>query len=103
MENLAPVMALVEPQKWKEVWGGLLPAPYLDIRGDIHLLSCTTAAYYINNWPNPSWAEVYLQLYECNQTDALEKVIPFLSHTSPGTAIVFYLLSVCMHVEQITV
>ena len=79
-------MALVDPQKWKDVWNGLLPKSYLEVTNDhdIHERSQISASFYINRWLNPSWTEVYVQLYTCNQKSALEKVIKFVRPCAPG-------------------
>ena len=84
VESLAPVIAMVDPLKWKEVWDSLLPQFHLEVKDDIQQQSHDSAAYYINHWLNPSWREVYEHLYVYKQTSALEKAKPFLPSTSPG-------------------
>ena len=83
-ENLAPVMALVDPHKWKVVWSRVLPKFLLELESDIHLPSHTATAYYVKYWLNASWKEVHAYLYEYEQTAALEKVKPFLPSVSSG-------------------
>ena len=83
-ENLAPVMALVEPHQWKVVWSRTLPNFLLELGSDIYLRSQTAAAYYVKYWLNASWTEVHAYLYEYEQTAALEKVKPFLPSIPPG-------------------
>lgn len=84
VENLAPVIALVEPTKWEEVWSDLLPKSHLKVGADINQQSCASAKYYINYGFNPSWKKVYGQLYAYNQTSAMQKVKPFLHSILPG-------------------
>ena len=82
MDNLAPVMALVEPHKWREVLGYnfVLPDSHRKMSkdDDIHQRSLASASYYINHMLDPSWTAIAESLYHHEQTAALEALMPFL-------------------------
>ena len=82
MENLAPIMALVEPKKRENVWSDVLPDFCLKMSGDVYMKCRTSALYYISYWVKASWRDVHEHIYSHNQTGALERVKPFLSPIS---------------------
>lgn len=76
-------MALVEQHQWSNVWSWnecLLPYSLRVINkmNDLAQQIAASAAYYINNYPNPSWTAVAGSLFRYEQTVALEALIPFL-------------------------
>ena len=80
---MAPIVALVEPQLWKEVWnwGECRLPPFLrevNEDDDVSQRSAESASYYINGHPSLSWTDVADALFHYEQTAALEALRPFL-------------------------